>query len=239
MLEIIPRRGPQCFPNFVSKIRKDYSWIAEKLDKELTKERKNLPKDVNDKLTQVINHEICPLVYGSERNIITPANNHPGQSVGRLSELMSSLKIRSLRALEMSCKDTSIAEISLPGLISRKVQSMHDDVNEMKTDLKAEKKKTQNTKWTDDKKVSKEIMKLKKDLNKQKESNKKLESGITNREKKISHLQNSNLQLEKENLDLKARLEELDKPMSQKYERFGSATTHATQGVTTISELFH
>jgi hypothetical protein len=50
----------------------------------------------------------------------------------------------------MSCKDTSIAEISLPGLISRKVQSMHDDVNEMKTDLKAEKKKTQNTKWTDD-----------------------------------------------------------------------------------------
>jgi hypothetical protein len=65
----------------------------------------------------------------------------------------------------------------------------------------------------------------KKDLNKQKESNKKLESGITNREKKISHLQNSNLQLEKENLDLKARLEELDKPMSQKYDRFGSATT--------------
>jgi predicted RNase H-like nuclease (RuvC/YqgF family) len=65
---------------------------------------------------------------------------------------------------------------------------MHDDVNEMKTDLKAEKKKTQNTKWTDDKKVSKEIMKLKKDLNKQKEPNKKLESGITNREKKISHL---------------------------------------------------
>ena len=116
---------------------------------------------------------------------------------------------------------------------------MHDDVNEMKTDLKAEKKKTQNTKWTDDKKVSKEIMKLKKDLNKQKESNKKLESGITNREKKISHLQNSNLQLEKENLDLKARLEELDKPMSQKYERFGSATTQATQGVTTISELFN
>jgi hypothetical protein len=46
LLEIIPRRGPQCFPNFVSKIRKDYSWIAEKLDKELTKERKNLLIDI-------------------------------------------------------------------------------------------------------------------------------------------------------------------------------------------------
>lgn len=237
LLEIIPRRGPRCFPIFVSKIRKDYSWIAEKLDKELTKESKNLPRDVNDKLTKVINNEVCPMVYGCERNIITPSNNHPGQTVGRLSEMMSALKYRSLRALEMSTKDRSIEELSLPGLISRKVQSLHDDVNGMKTELQTERKKIR-ARNTDDQKVNKDIAKLKKDLHKHRESNKKMESSMKNKDKKISSLQNCNLHLEKENLDLKARLEELEKSEKPKTQRFGSATTHGSQGITTISELF-
>ncbi|XP_071142408.1 structural maintenance of chromosomes protein 3-like [Mytilus edulis] len=238
LLEIIPRRGPRCFPTFVSKIRKDYSWIAEKLDKELTKERKNLPKDVNDKLTEVINNEVCPMVYGCERNIITPSNNHPGQTVGRLSEMMTALKYRSLRALEMSTKDKRIEELSLPGLISRKVQSLHDDVNGMKTELQTERKKIRARNNTDDQKVNKDISKLTKDLKRQKESNKKMESSVKNKDKKISSLQNFNLHLEKENLDLKARLEELEKSEKPLTHRYGSATTHGSQGITTISELF-
>lgn len=153
LLEIIPRRGPTCFPIFVAKIRKDYSWIAEKLEKELNKERRNIPKDVNEKLTEVINQKICPMVYGCERNIITPASNHPGQSVSRLSELMSSLKYRSLRALEMSTNDSSIAEVSLPGLIAKKVQLLHDDVNEIRTELHTERKKSRAYRNGDEKRV--------------------------------------------------------------------------------------
>lgn len=160
LLEIIPRRGPNCFHIFVQKLRKDYSWIAEKLEKELKKEKQNIPKGVNEKLTEVINQKVCPLVYGCERQIVTPDNSHPGQSVARLSELMTSLKYRSLKALEMSTKERTIEEVSLPGLITKKMQSLNDDVNEIKTELQEERRKNRIYKSCDEKKVSKVGQKL-------------------------------------------------------------------------------
>lgn len=211
-MEILPRRGPSCFPTFVNKLRRDYSWIASKLDTEYEKAQREVPKDINNKLIDVINQQLSPLVYGDDQCSSLSPEVHPGHLVHQLSDTVHTLQYRSYRALGISSKDSATSYMSLPRLIDRKVQSLQSSLNELKTSLSEEKKKNR-TSVVVDKKSGKEITKLKKELDKQRDTNKKLETSIKSKNKKIQSLSCENAALDSVNQELKNRVQELQKEM--------------------------
>ncbi|XP_071142409.1 girdin-like [Mytilus edulis] len=211
LMEVLPRRGPSIFPQFVNKLRRDYSWIAGKLDTEYEKAQKEMPKDINSKLIDVINNQLCPLVYGvDDQNSLLPSETHPGHLVNQLSDTVHTLQYRSYRALGISTRDPATTYMSLPRLIDRKVHSLQNSFNEMKSSLSEEKKKNK-TNIPVDKKSTKEATKMKKELEKMKEANKKLDSSLKGRNKKIQSLSCENLTLQTQNRQLRDRVEELEK----------------------------
>ena len=210
-MEILPRRGPSCFPTFVNKLRRDYSWLASKLDTEYKKAQKEVSKDINNKLIDVINQQLTPLVYGDVESRSLSPQVHPGYLVHQLSDTVNTLQYRSYRALGISSKDSATSYLSLPQLIEGKVQSLQNSLSEMKTLLSEEKKKNK-TSVAADKKLEKEITKLKKELDKQKDTNKKLETykkqeaSIKSKNKQIQSLLRENAALVSANQELQKEM---------------------------------
>ncbi|KAJ8321585.1 LOW QUALITY PROTEIN: hypothetical protein KUTeg_000056 [Tegillarca granosa] len=152
ILDILPRRGPRAFDSFVRLLKLDYDWLADKLEKELIRERTY----------------ICPGI--STKNWLN--SNHPLSTVNKVNEILHTLQQRCVRALELQTKDANYME-SIPNLIDKRMQEMHDIISDLKSEISDLKKQY---KKREENKLLKEINNLKKDIKTFKEKNKKQEN---------------------------------------------------------------
>lgn len=184
LMEILPHRGPSCFPKFVNKLRRDYSWVAIKLETEFKKAQKEIPKDIKKKLIDVYNNQLCPLVYvGKDHSNILPPETHPHHLVKQLSESVRTLKINTYDVLGKIARDPPTTDIPLPSLIDQRFQSFLNGMKRNKTNVNVEQK------------YGKEVTKIKKELDKQKQAFKQLQSSLQGKKKKIHSLSCDNLPL--------------------------------------------
>ncbi|CAC5379368.1 unnamed protein product [Mytilus coruscus] len=231
LLEVLPRRGPSCFRQFVNKLRQDYHWIAKKLDTEYEKAKREIPKDINTKLLDVYNNQLCRLVHGVyDQSSVLPLETHPEYLVNQISDSVRILHIRCYRALGISLRDHDpvITCLSLSQLIDRKVHSLQNNLNELKWSLYEEKKKKNKSNIIVlDQKYEKEITKMKKTLEKQKEAYKKLEHSMKVKTKQMQSLSKESTVLQTQNQQLKERVQELESTLV--YQRQTSQGTMITE----------
>ncbi|VDI34283.1 Hypothetical predicted protein [Mytilus galloprovincialis] len=231
LLEVLPRRGPSCFRQFVNKLRQDYPWIAEKLDTEHEKAKREIPKDINTKLLDVYNNQLCRLVHGLyDQSSVLPLETHPEYLVNQISDSVRILHSRCYRSLGISLRDQDpiMTCLSLSQLIDRKVHCLQNSLTEMKWSLHEEKKKKNKSNIIVlDQKYEKEITKTKKALEKQKEANKKLESSLKVKTKQILSLSRESTTLQTQNQQLKERVQELESALV--YQRQSSQVSMITE----------
>lgn len=145
---------------------------------------------------------------------------HPAQiipsTVNKLNEILHTLQQRCVRALELQTKDANYME-SIPNLIDKRMQEMHDIISDLKSEISDLKKQN---KKREENKLLKEINNLKKDIKTFKQKNKKQENMVKTKDKKIKDL-------EKENTELKSKINEIQRNEQD-----------LTNGNTVISEMF-
>lgn len=194
-------------------MRRDYSWIAKKLNTEYEKAKKEMPRNLNTKLLDIYNKQLCPLVHGNYgQSKCLPPHTHAEHLVDQISESVGSLRIKSYRAVGILplSQDTPDTDMSLSQLIDRKVKGLENSLDQTKNlflrDTEKKKYKT-----NVDKKSEQDFAKMKRAFEYQRDDNKKLQSLLKAKNKDIQNLSKQNEHLQTENKHLRDRPTELEK----------------------------
>lgn len=197
LLQHLSFRADECYQDILHILKDDYPLVARKLEHALLIERTSFSKDVNERLIEIINDQLVPIVYGGEttkqKSELDDQDIRPRSSLSRLSDLVSKLQHRCLKILNEPANKTP--QSAIPVLINRKIKEQQDIVQQLKKDIhdiKLLPKRKKGFDGPEELTPSAKIFQLRQELQQQHERVRLLKHSLMSKESKVTELKEEN-----------------------------------------------